>query len=344
MTALRGEPFVAVTRGDRPESVHHVAACIADDRGKVVRALGDIDEPVFLRSSAKPFIAAAVVASGAADRFDFDARELAVAAASHNGEPFHVAAVASMLAKIGLDASALQCGAHAPSYEPAALALAAAGIAPTALQNNCSGKHAGILAMCVHLGEDPRTYLALEHPAQQRVLAFCARMVGAPVDALPLGVDGCGIPVFATSLRAAARAFARFATLAELADADSGALARVRAAMIAEPAYVGGTERFDTALIATTAGRIVGKAGAEGVHASALAREGLGVVLKVVDGSRRAAPPAALALLRELGALEPAESAALEGFARPEIRNVAGRIVGAIEALQPDTIGAGRAS
>lgn len=343
-STLRGEPFVAVTRGERAESIHDVAACIADARGNVVRALGAIDVPVFLRSSAKPFIVADVVASGAAERFGFDARELSVASASHNGEAFHVAAVASILAKIGLDASALQCGAHAPLYEPAARALEEAGEAPTALHNNCSGKHAAILALCVHLGADPRTYLALEHPAQQRILAFCARIVGEPVERLPLGVDGCGIPVFATSLRHAARAFARFATLEELSDADALALQTVRSAMIAEPAYVGGTERFDSALIATTSGRIVCKAGAEGVHASALVREGLGVVLKVVDGSRRAAPPAAMALLDGIGALESVERAALAPFARPEIRNVAHRIVGHVEPLAADTIGVGSAS
>jgi L-asparaginase II len=328
-----GVPFVFVRRGDLVESVHRVAACAVDVRGTVVYELGDIDAPVYLRSAAKPFIAAAVVESGAAARFGFGARELATMAASHNGEPAHVDVARGMLERIGLDVSALGCGAHPPSYEPAAAALAASGRQPTALHNNCSGKHAGILAMCVHLGLDPAGYLALDHPVQTRILAFCARAIDADPASLPVGVDGCGIPVFAAPLRAAALAYARFATLDGLAPGDARALERVRAAMAAEPFFVGGSERFDSALIEVTGGRIVCKAGAEGVHGDALLREGLGLALKVADGGAgRAVPPAAAAVLTSLGALEPAEREALASFAAPVVRNVAGRIVGRIEA------------
>jgi len=329
---ISGVPFVAVTRGDVVESVHAIAACAADTQGNIALSYGDVDAPVYLRSAAKPFIAAAIVASGAAAHFGFDARELAVIAASHNGEPFHVDAVRGILAKIGLGAADLRCGTHAPSYEPAAAALAAAGEAPSALHNNCSGKHAGILAMCVHLGLDPATYLEPTHPAQRRILALCARLVGEPLDELPLGIDGCGIPVFATSLRAAALGFARVATLVDISVADAQALQTVREAMAAEPAYVGGTARFDSALLAVTGGHIIGKAGAEGVHADALLRSGLGLVIKVIDGGKRAVPPATIALLDELGAFVPGEAQALAQFASPAVRNVAGRIVGAIKA------------
>ncbi len=294
--------------------------------------------PVYLRSAAKPFIAAEIVASGAADRFGFDARELAVIAASHNGEPFHIAAVESILAKIGLDVSALRCGASAPAYEPAAAALAASGIVPTAIHNNCSGKHAGILAMCVQNGYPLETYLEPTHSVQQRILAFCGRMSDDDPDAWDIGIDGCGIPVYATSLRKATTAFARFASLEEIGDADAAALERVRKAMIAEPAYVAGTGRFDTALMEATHGKIACKAGAEAVHASAILPLGLGSVLKVVDGSRRAAPPAQIATLRAVGALDDVELRALAPFARPEVFNVAGRSVGVIEAALPDTI------
>ncbi len=331
-------PLVEVTRGPLVESVHSVAACAVDVRGAERLTLGDVDTPVYLRSAAKPFIAAAIVEAGAAERFALEPRELAVIAASHEGEPFHVAAVRAILAKIGLDESALQCGANAPSSEKAAAALLASGTKPGAVHNNCSGKHAGILALCMHLGLDPQGYLAAEHPAQVRILAFCARMTGqAPEDFL-LGVDGCGIPVFATSLRRAALAYARFATLEGVSSADGRALRIVRDAMIAEPLYVGGTARFDSALMAATHGRIVAKGGAEGVHASSLVREGLGLVLKVLDGTRRATPPAALALLGELHALEPDEVVALEPFAHPAVRNVAGRVVGEVRARIPDTI------
>jgi L-asparaginase II len=342
-TGPSGVPFVDVLRGPLIESVHALAACALDPAGRELLVMGDVDVPVYLRSSAKPFIAGAIVASGAAERYAFDARELAVIAASHGGEPFHVAAVRSILAKIGLDESALQCGAHPPSYEPAARALAAAGEAPSALHNNCSGKHSGILALCRHLGLEHADYLALEHPAQQRILAFCARLTGDDPANWPVGVDGCGIPVFATSLRRAALAFARFATLAGLTAEDARALRIVRDAMAAEPAYVAGTGRFDTALMSATHAAIVCKGGAEGVHCSALVRDAAGLALKVVDGNARAAAPAALAFLGTLGALEPAERAALAAFAEPPVRNVAGRVVGRIVA-RADTISGPAAS
>ncbi len=332
MNVIRGVPYVYVMRGALVESVHAVVACAADSTGHVVLAYGDVDALVYLRSAAKPFIAAAVVASGAAERFGFDARELAVMAASHSGEPQHVAVVRGILAKLGLDLTALQCGAHAPAYEPAAAALAAAGDVPTALHNNCSGKHAGILALCVHLGLDVRTYLAADHPAQRRIVAFCARLLDEDPGRMPSAVDGCGIPVFATSLRRAARAFARFATLRDVAADDARALETVRAAMLAQPHYVGGTDRFDSALLVASGGGIVGKAGAEGVHADALCERGLGLAVKVVDGTRRAVAPATVALLGELGALGAAETAALAPFAAPDVTNVVGRVVGSVYA------------
>lgn len=344
MDAIAGVPYVYVTRGALAESVHAIVACAVDASGTVALEYGDIDAPIYLRSAAKPFIAAAVLASRANERFGFDEREIAVMAASHNGEPEHVAAVSSILEKIGLDEGALQCGAHAPAYDPAAAALAASGAKPSALHNNCSGKHAGILALCRARGYDRATYLTLEHPAQQEILALCGRLLGEDPTRMPLGVDGCGIPVFATSLRRAARAFARFATLDEVDDADAIALELVRYAIAAEPFYIGGTGRFDSALPQATRGRIIGKAGAEGVHADALLDQGLGLALKIVDGARRAVPPATMALLGELGALEPSARASLDGFAASDVTNIAGAVVGAIRAGASDTIGAGSAS
>jgi L-asparaginase II len=315
--------------------VHAVAACAVDPSGAPALSLGDVDTPVFLRSTAKPFIAAAIVASGAAERFAFDAREIAITSSSHNGEPHHVEAAQRILAKIGLDESALRCGVHPPAYEPAAEALLAEGRKPSAIHNNCSGKHAGILAMCVHRGYDVPTYLEPEHPAQRAILEFCARLCDDDPGRWPVGVDGCGIPVFATPLRRAALAFARFATLEGIAPDDARALGTVRDALASEPAYVGGTGRFDSALIEATGGRIVCKAGAEGVHGDALTRERLGLAVKIVDGNRRATPPAVIALLKALRALEPSEIETLAPYAEPDVRNVAGRVVGVLKATSP---------
>jgi L-asparaginase II len=333
---LSGIPFVEVTRGELVESVHAVAACACSARGllRPELALGEIDVPVFLRSTAKPFIAATVVAAGAVERFGLEPREIAVMAASHNGEPLHVEAVRSILCKTGFSETDLRCGAHAPSYEPAAAALACEGIAYSAVHHNCSGKHAGILALVRLLGADPASYLEPGNPAQQRILAFCGRMSDEDPEAWVLGVDGCGIPAYATSLRRAALAYARFATLAGLSDADADALTIVRAALAAEPFYIGGTGRFDSRLIDVAAGKAIGKAGAEGMHGDALLERGLGLALKVIDGNRRAVPAAALALLRELGALEPEEFAELESFAHAPVRNVAGRVVGEVRAIR----------
>jgi L-asparaginase II len=327
---LHGVPLVAVSRGARIESVHAVAACAATVDGEVLLGLGDIDEPVYLRSAAKPFIAAAVVAAGAADRFGLDDRDLAIMSASHSGEPDHVAAVRALLAKIGARPTDLACGAQLPSYEPAALA---ASERRSALHNNCSGKHAGILALCRVQGSPFAGYLEPDHPAQRAILALCERVSDDRFGADRLGIDGCGIPVYATSLRQAARSFARLATLRDLAPADAAALARVRAAMIAEPFYVAGTGRFDTDLLRIGNGRIVCKAGAEGVHASALLDLGAGLVLKVVDGTRRAAAPAAVALLARLGALDDMQVATLGSHASVAVTNVAGLRVGTIAAL-----------
>ena len=326
-----GVPFVAVRRGPIIESMHSVAACATDRFGTVALAMGDVDVPIYLRSAAKPFIAAAIVESGAAERFGFDDRDLAVIAASHNGEPFHVEQVRSILERIGRSESDLQCGPQTPMYEPAARALAEAGITPSVLHNNCSGKHAGILAMCAMLGADYGTYLEPSNPAQRNILAFCARMTGDDPNAWPVAVDGCGIPVFATPLRRAAAAFARFATLEGVNDEDAAALERVRSALQAQPRYLGGTARFDTDLIVASSGSVVGKGGAEGVHCDALIQTGAGLAVKVIDGHRRAGPPSTIALLGELGALDSAELAALRSHATTTVRNVAGKIVGSIE-------------
>ncbi len=332
---MRGVPFVEVTRGELVESVHAIAACACSPSGAEHPevALGAIDVPVYLRSAAKPFIAATIVAAGAVERFGLEPREIAVMSASHNGEPQHVAAVRSILRKCGFTEADLRCGPQVPGYEPAAAALVREGTPYSAIHNNCSGKHAGILALVRLLGADPATYLEPGNPAQVRILAFCARLSDEDPARFTLGVDGCGIPVYATSLRRAALAYARFATLANLADGDASALARVRAALAAEPFYIGGTGRFDTSLIEASAGRVIGKGGAEGVHGDALFERGLGLALKVIDGNRRAVPPATLALLHELDAVGARELAQLEAFVRRPIANFAGRIVGEVRAI-----------
>lgn len=331
---LDGEPFVGVSRGNGIESVHRIAACAVDRDGRVAFSMGATDVPVYLRSTAKPFIAAAAVREGVVERFSLEPREVAVMAASHNGEPFHIEAVRSILDKIGITEAALACGAHPPYDSVSAQALTLGGIPYTAIHNNCSGKHAGILALAKLLESDVGTYLEPDNLAERRILEFCARLCGQSVGDFELGIDGCGIPVFATPLRNAALAFSRFATLRGIPDADDvRALRVVREAMIAFPQYVAGTGEFDTALIRAANGRIAAKSGAEGVHGLADVATGTGLVLKVVDGSSRACAPAALAIARELRLLDARTLADLDAFARPEVINRAGRRVGSIRTL-----------
>lgn len=321
---------VSVSRGDLVESVHRVAACAVDAGGDVLYRAGDVEALVYLRSTAKPLIAAAIVEAGAGERFGLDPREIAVIAASHSGEPYHVLAVLSILEKIGMEVSALQCGVHPPYDERAAEELRRAGIEPTAVHNNCSGKHAGILALCKILGADTATYLSAENPAQRYILEFCARLSDDDASSWPIGGDGCGIPVYATSLSKAALSFARLATLEGVSEPDARALEAVRDAMAAHPEYVSGTGQIDTEIMRVAQGTLVAKAGAEGVHGIAARDQGFGYISKVLDGGARARGPSTVAALRALGALTDEQAVKLARFARPTVYNRAGRAVGEI--------------
>lgn len=315
------------------ESVHEVAACAIGADGSVAFSTGDIEKPVYLRSTAKPFIAAAAIAAGVREKFEIQPHEIAVMAASHTGEPFHVAAARSILYKIGMDESALQCGAHLPYNAEAAADLQRRGIEPTPIYNNCSGKHAGILALCKAIGADPAMYLRADNPAQQRILELCARVSDEDAATMPLGVDGCGIPVYATPLRNAALSFLRLATLANgLSEEDAAALRIVRDSMIAHPEYVSGTDEFDTVLMQSTERTLACKSGAEGVHGTAVIGRG-GLVVKVLDGTSRARGPAVLSILRSLDWITASALKELHAFERPQLQNRAGTHVGEVRAV-----------
>ncbi len=329
---LGGVAAVEIRRGENVESWHRIAACASDASGSVLLAMGEIDRPVYLRSAAKPFIAAAAIAAGVREAFGLTMEEIAVMAASHSGEPFHVAAVRSILRKIDLDESTLQCGTHLPLDERSAHELIRAGMQPSAVQDNCSGKHAGILALTRVLGADPTGYREPDHPAQRAILDLCARTCNDDPDRWPIAIDGCGIPVFATPLRNAALAFARFATLQGLPDRELQAFVVVRDAMLSHPEYVAGTGQFDTRLMAAAGGAIASKVGAEGVSGAASMTAGLGFALKVVDGASRARPPAVLAGLRVLGALPESAQAELTDFSEPILYTRKGARAGEIRA------------
>jgi L-asparaginase II len=330
--------LVEVLRGSRVESAHRGAVAVVDADGVTVLGLGDVAQPVFPRSAVKALQALPLLESGAADRYRLGEEELAIACGSHGGEPAHVAVVERMLARAGLDASALECGAHRPSHPPSADALARAGHAPLALHNNCSGKHAGFLCVARHLGVDHRGYVAPSHPVQQAVKSAIENLAGVALGQDQCAVDGCSVPTWSVPLANLAQAFARFGTRRGLTAARVDAATRLRAACARQPFFVAGTGRFATVAMERLRERAFVKGGAEGVFCCALPEQGLGIALKCDDGAGRAAEAMMAALIIRLMPLNSEERATLERFARPAISNWNGIAVGRLrptETLMP---------
>lgn len=322
--------LVEVLRGGAVESVHRGAFVVVDAGGTVVAGAGQIDRLVFPRSAVKPFQALPLLESGAVEAMQLTTRHVALACASHKAEPGHTDLVRAWLAGIGLGSGALECGAHAPGNPDAAAALIQKGEAPSAVHNNCSGKHSGFLCTAVHLGEDPRGYIRPEHPVQRRVSAAIQDMTGADLAACPCGTDGCGIPSYAIPLRALARGMARMVDSSGLPSARAKAAGTIMDAMAAEPFLVAGTGSFVTECMRLAGESVRVKTGAEGVYVAALPRHGYGVALKIEDGASRAAELAIATLLRELGCFSETQERALAPFLAPVIPNAAGLPVGAL--------------
>ncbi len=281
--------LIEVTRGPLVESWHRGSLAVAGPSGALALALGDVASPVYPRSAIKALQALPLLETGAADRFGYGAAEIALACGSHAGTERHASLAASMLKRAGLSPSALHCGAHAPLGASAANALIAAGEAPTQLHNNCSGKHAGMLALCRANGWPTQGYRLPDHPVQRAALAAHAEAAEVGEDELPTGVDGCGVVTFALPLERMAHAFARFEQL-------DGA-ARVAAGMREHPDLIRGPRAADTRLMRALPGWIA-KGGAEGLLCAA--GHGVGVALKCEDGNSRALGPAAAAFFARL--------------------------------------------
>jgi L-asparaginase II len=332
--------LVQAWRGDAVESFHRGAFAVVDTSGAVVAAAGDIERPVFPRSSIKVMQALPLVESGAADRFGLTDAELALACASHDGEPEHARTAAAVLAKAGLDADVLECGTHWPYSETAKLALAAAGEPPSALHNNCSGKHAGFACLgCTLAGaRDVRGflqgYVQPEHAVMREVGAAIESATGCNLARAPRATDGCSIPTYGIALRALAHGFARVGTGVGLSPGRATAAQRLRAAVAAAPFMVGGHQSVDTKLMTQFGARVFCKVGAEGVYGVALPQAGLGIALKMDDGNNaRACQVAVVALLAALGtARSDAEHALLAALSDVTLRNWRGIEVGRLSA------------
>ena len=317
--------LVEVTRGARVESRHSGIAVVVDSRGRVVLGIGDVEAAVYPRSAVKALLALPLVETGAADRLSLTDAELALACSSHSGEDMHVLAAISMLDKAGRDVNCLECGTHWPSRDVAARALAASGLEPTALHNNCSGKHSGFICLACDQGQDPTGYVHPDHPTMRMVTAALAETTSTKLDASNRAVDGCSIPTYAIPMRALALAFARFGSGVGLSNARAQAAARLRRAVAANPLMVAGTGRFDTKLMTALGARVFSKTGAEGVFSAALPELGLGLAVKCYDGAGRAAEVATAALIERF--LKP-EVDSFTPLLRPELHNWNGIKVG----------------
>lgn len=329
--------LVEVTRGGHVESQHAGALAVVDADGAVLAQLGDIARPIFPRSAVKVLQALPLVASGAADQLGLNDAELALACASHSGEPLHVQTAASMLAKAGLDLTALECGAHWPSYDKATRALAAAGEEPNALHNNCSGKHSGFacLACVLHGGPGLRGffsgYVQPGHAVMREVTAALQAATGVDLSTAPRGTDGCAIPTYAIPLRQLAFAFARVATGHGLSADHARAATRLRQAVAREPFMVGGSGRFDTRVMQRLGERAFVKVGAEGVYCAALPERGLGVAIKMDDGNNARAVEVVMAsLIEALLPLADDDAVFMRSLSEPVLRNWTGSEVGGL--------------
>lgn len=327
--------LVEVTRGPRVESCHRGAVAVVDAEGQIVLSIGDVGAPVFPRSAVKAIQALPLVESGAADACGFGDAQLALACASHSAEEAHIACAKSMLASCGLDQSALECGAHWPLQQAAMIALARSGREPTAVHNTCSGKHAGFLCTCRHLGLPTKGYAGAEHPFQEMVRETMESVIGAPHGDDNRGIDGCSIPTYAVPLEALARGFARMVSGRGLPPDRAKAGGRLVRACMAEPFFADGTGRACTEMMRLAPGRIFVKWGAEGMYCGGVPELGFGFALKCDDGAGRASEAMAAALLSRLLDFEPDLSSSLDAFADRKLSNWNGIAVGEIRAADP---------
>ncbi len=334
------EPLVEVRRGAITESRHRGHIVAAEPDGKIVAYAGAPENVTFLRSSAKPLQALPLLVSGAAERFGFTDKEVALACGSHSGESIHTETAASMLRKIGLTPAALKCGTHEPFSPEVTRELRARGEQPNVLQNNCSGKHAGMLALARHLGASTETYDSPENPVQLAIARTVAQFSGISFEDISVAIDGCGVPVFGITVKAMALAYARLMSPPrEFGQPIRDACERIVKTMTTHPELIGGTkERLDTEIMRSAKGRVISKVGAEGVYtAGILACEewpnGLGLALKIEDGDdQRARPTVVIESLRQLGVLRDESLEAVSRYAFFPVRNRREDIVGEIRA------------
>jgi L-asparaginase II len=334
---MESEILAKAIRGETVESVHRGHLIIVDGEGEIIAQLGNPETVTFWRSSAKPFQTLPFLLSGAAEHFGFTEKEIALACGSHSGEKFHVETAGKMLERADFTEEDLRCGAHSPFNEKIAEKMIRAGEKPTQLHNNCSGKHAAMLALARHIGADVKTYEQLENPVQQKILETFSIFTDVPKNEIKIGIDGCALPNFALPLSAMARAFAKLVCPPEdFSNEFREACLRIVSAMTNFPEMIGGTRRLDTLLMQAARGKIISKVGAEGVYLAGILpneqwKTGLAIAFKIEDGDdQRARAVVAIELLRRFGILEANNDEKLREYSPMIIKNRRGDEVGKI--------------
>ncbi|MEJ2212781.1 MAG: asparaginase [Gammaproteobacteria bacterium] len=328
------ELLVEITRNDVVESRHFGAAAVCDFKGNVIESWGDIEQLVFPRSALKPFLAIQLVESGAYEKFQLNDAELSLACSSHQGEPIHQDLVRSWLSRLDLTEEHLACGSVLPEHIESAHQLLASGQPGCRIHHNCSGKHTGFLTTALHLKLSLDNYHQLAHPLQQLSLEILSDLADIDIKQYPIGIDGCGLPAPTMPLKQLAHAMARFANPEHLSTIRAEAIYRLHKAMKNEPLYIAGSGTMVSELNEVTKGSVLAKTGAEGIVTAAIPEQGLGVALKIADGSSRARTVALMTILDYLGALSEDEKLKLETHIAPILLNSTGLAVGKIRPAQ----------
>lgn len=330
---MNSNPILAeVTRGGIVESFHRGAFAIVDQHGEVLLSSGDIKNLVFPRSAIKALQVLPLMLSGAVEEYGFSSREIAVACASHNGEKLHIDAVRSMLGKANIDEDCLECGGHWPLYQAAGREMAVAGIAPTAIHNNCSGKHAGMLATAKYLGEELSGYTDRSHGVQKRVEAIISEYCEHDLVSTPCGTDGCSVPTWAIPLENMALAYSKLANSSDQSNPHAQAAKKIIASVRQNPDLTAGSDRFCTKIMETVP-RLYAKTGAEGVYCGSIVHAGIGIAVKCDDGGKRGAEVIFASILSTLDVWDQQEKQDLLNLSHVELKNCNDKVVGVLRAI-----------
>lgn len=326
------EKPIKVYRGEYLESTHEMHVAVVNTDGELLYSYGDPERLTFPRSSMKPFQAVPVLETGAADAFNFTEADISLICASHSGEPRHRERVMSIIDRVHLEEKNLQCGTHIPRDLDSYKALIRAGGELTPVYSNCSGKHSGMLTTVVHMKEDVKSYREISHPHQQRILQAIEDICQYPKEKIEIGVDGCGVPVHRLPLKNTALGYARLANPFKWEESEHAhTLQRISQAMMKHPEMVGGEHRFDTDVMRAFGGKVVAKAGAEGVQCLGVADAGLGIIVKIEDGNARAVSAVAMEVLKHLGIGNDAIYKQLDSYVNTPVLNTRDDKIGRID-------------